>query len=100
MSSQELDQLTETGAYRVWRGGMGASTVRNWLNRAQPANPSEREEWTQDVLAAARLKHPHLAETLEVGTHDGWPFLIAARNGGCHGVLLSQAARAATRSLW
>ena len=39
MSSQEIDQLTETGAYRVWRGGMGASTVRNWLNRAQPANP-------------------------------------------------------------
>lgn len=50
--------------------------------RAQPANVAEREEWSQDVLSAARLKHPHLAEALEVGTHDGWPFLIAARNGG------------------
>ncbi len=39
MSSQELDQLSETGAFRVWRGSMGASTARNWLNRAQPANP-------------------------------------------------------------
>jgi hypothetical protein len=39
MSSHEPDQLTETGAFRVWRGGLGASAVRNWLNRAQPANP-------------------------------------------------------------
>ncbi|MDI1348190.1 HDOD domain-containing protein [Aquabacterium sp.] len=50
--------------------------------RAQPANVAEREEWTQDVLSAARLKHPHLAEALEVGSHDGWPFLTVARQGG------------------
>ena len=29
--------------------------------RAQPDNVTEREERTQDVLSAARLKHPHLA---------------------------------------
>jgi len=50
--------------------------------RAQPANAGEREEWTQDVLSAARLKHPHLAEALEVGSHDGWPFLTVSRDGG------------------
>lgn len=50
--------------------------------RVQPANDREREEWTQDVLASARLKHPRLCETLEVGSHDGWPFVTCARNGG------------------
>lgn len=50
--------------------------------RAQPAHATEREDWTQDVLAAARLKHPCLAEALEVGSQDGWPFVIAARQDG------------------
>ncbi len=50
--------------------------------RAQPSSQAEREEWIQDVLSAARLKHPRLAEVLEVGSHDGWPFLTAARQGG------------------
>ncbi len=39
MSVREFDQLTETGAYRVWRGGVGAASARHWLNRTQPANP-------------------------------------------------------------
>lgn len=50
--------------------------------RAQPVNQGERDEWTQDVLSAARLKHPRLTEVLEVGSHDGWPFLTAPREGG------------------
>lgn len=47
--------------------------------RAQPANNAERDSWTQDVLAGARLKHPRLAEVLEVGAHDAWPFVSYAR---------------------
>ena len=50
--------------------------------RAQPAHQAERDDWTQDVLSAARLKHPRLSEVLEVGSHDGWPFLVASRDGG------------------
>lgn len=50
--------------------------------RVRPAHDREREEWTQDVLVSSRLKHPRLSETLEVGNHDGWPFVTCARNGG------------------
>lgn len=50
--------------------------------RAQPAHSKERDDWTQDVLSAARLKHPRLAEVLEVGVHEGWPFLSCSRQGG------------------
>lgn len=50
--------------------------------RVQPGNDREREEWTQDVQACARLKHPRLCETLDIGSHDGWPFVTCARHGG------------------
>ncbi len=50
--------------------------------RAQPASQAERDAWTQDVLSAARLKHPRITESLDVGSHDGWPFLSATRDGG------------------
>lgn len=33
----------------------------------------------QDVQMGARLKHPHLAQVLEVGVHEGWPFVILER---------------------
>lgn len=47
--------------------------------RAQPQNEREQDAWTQEVLAGARLKHPRLAEVLEVSSHDGWPFVSCAR---------------------
>ncbi len=50
--------------------------------RAQPPSPRQQDAWTQDVLAAARLKHPRLAEVLEVGNQDGWPFASCLR-GNC-----------------
>ena len=43
--------------------------------RGQPHSHAERDNWTQDVLAAARLEHPRLAGVREVGSHDGWPFV-------------------------
>lgn len=43
--------------------------------RGQPHSNAERDNWTQDVLAAARLEHPRLAGVREVGSHDGWPFV-------------------------
>jgi HD-like signal output (HDOD) protein len=47
--------------------------------RAQPQNDKERDAWTQEVQAGARLKHPCLAEVLEISSHDGWPFVSYAR---------------------
>lgn len=49
--------------------------------RAQPHGNAEKDAWTQDVLAAVRLKHPQLAEALEVGSQEGWPFVTYARQG-------------------
>jgi serine/threonine protein kinase len=47
--------------------------------RAQPQNDAERDVWTQEVMSGARLKHPRLAEVLEVGAHDAWPFVTYPR---------------------
>lgn len=47
--------------------------------RAQPQGDAEVDAWAQDVRIAARLKHPCLSEVLEVGSHDGWPFISHAR---------------------
>lgn len=47
--------------------------------RAQPSNASERDAWTQEVLGAARLKHPRLADMLETGSHEAWPFVSYMR---------------------
>jgi HD-like signal output (HDOD) protein len=47
--------------------------------RAQPRGVSERDAWAQDVKSAGRLKHPRLAEVLEIGEHEGWPFVSYAR---------------------
>ncbi len=49
--------------------------------RALPTTNSERDAWTQDVLSATRLKHPRLAEVIEIGVHEGWPFVACQRNG-------------------
>lgn len=49
MSEHKVDELTATGSHRAWVGETGSSVVRagnpardvqrNWLERAQPANP-------------------------------------------------------------
>lgn len=50
--------------------------------RAQPADAKEKEAWTQAVQGAGRLKHPRLAEVLEIGMQDGWPFASCVRGSG------------------
>lgn len=47
--------------------------------RALPQSVQERDAWTQDVLSGSRLKHPRLAGVLEMGTHEGWPFVSYER---------------------
>lgn len=47
--------------------------------RVQPRSGQERDTWMQEVLSGARLKHPQLAEAMEVSSHDGWPFVSYAR---------------------
>ena len=50
--------------------------------RGRPADAAERDIWAQDALAASRLNHPRLRPVLEIGSHDGWPFMTCERRGG------------------
>lgn len=74
-------QLGRSLASSIWLAvdGRQKQEVMLCVPRAQPSSEAERELWSQDVQAGARLKHPRLLEVLEVGLHEGWPFLIAPR---------------------
>jgi len=50
--------------------------------RVQPASPAERLRWGEDTQQSSRLNHPRLAEVLEQGNHEGWPFVTCVRGGG------------------
>lgn len=45
------------------------------LPRVVPAGEVHADRWLQRVRKAARLDHPRLAPVLEVGVHDGWPYV-------------------------
>lgn len=49
--------------------------------RAQPKSEQEKDGWSQEVLAASRLKHPRLAQVLDIGIHEGWPYAAYERGG-------------------
>ncbi len=49
--------------------------------RSAPTEPADREAWTQEVRAAARLQHPRLAEVLDINVQDAWPYAVVLREG-------------------
>jgi HD-like signal output (HDOD) protein len=49
--------------------------------RAAPTQPPDRDAWVQEVKSAARLKHPRLAEVLDIGVQDTWPYALVLREG-------------------
>ena len=51
------------------------------LPRAQPANAEALQRWDRAVRRASRLKHPNLAEVLELGNCEGWPFVLYDAEG-------------------
>lgn len=53
----------------------GAAAVALVLPRTQPGGADALEAWAQPVRKGARLNHPRLAPALEIGVHDGWPFV-------------------------
>ncbi len=46
------------------------------MPRASPLDATHAERWLQRVRRAARLDHPRLAPALEVGVHEGWPYVV------------------------
>ncbi len=75
-----LGRSLASSAWLAWDARLGQE-VMLCVPRAQPHNAAEKDGWTQDGLATARLKHPRLAEVLEVGAHEAWPFVTCARQG-------------------
>jgi eukaryotic-like serine/threonine-protein kinase len=51
------------------------------LPRAQPADADTLQRWDQSVRRASRLKHPNLAEALEIGVCEHWPFVLYDAEG-------------------
>ena len=52
-----------------------------WLAmpRTRPAHPAALEHWRQTARRVARTDHPGLAQVVEVGEHEQWPFLTYDR---------------------
>jgi non-specific serine/threonine protein kinase len=51
------------------------------LPRAQPVDADALQRWDRAARRASRLKHPNLAELLEMGVCEGWPFLLYDAEG-------------------
>ena len=69
-----LGKSERTTAWRVEdpRSGQELLLV---LPRAQPADAAARERWQAAMQRASRLNHPRLAAVVEIGVHEGWPYV-------------------------
>ena len=45
------------------------------LPRMAGRDANSTEQWMQAARRAGRLNHPHLAQAVEIGAHEGWPFV-------------------------
>lgn len=45
------------------------------LPRNMPADEIGLERWMQRARHATRLDHPHLARAVDIGQHEGWPYV-------------------------
>lgn len=57
------------------------------LPRVQPADAVALMHWQRTAAFAARLDHPHLVVSAEVGVRDHWPFIAVDR---AHGSTLAE----------
>ena len=60
------------------------SSQQEWvltLPRVQPADPAALEQWLLQARQGARLEHPHLATSVEIGVQEHWPYLAVDRAG-------------------
>lgn len=59
-----------------------AQDVMITLPRVQPVDKPALDAWQRDVGMAARLRHPHLAGTADIGVQDHWPYAVVDRVDG------------------
>jgi eukaryotic-like serine/threonine-protein kinase len=58
------------------------SDVMLTVPRVQPVDALALDLWAREAKRASRLQHPHLAEVLEIGLQDNWPFIVVDRHQG------------------
>ncbi len=69
-----LGKSVLTMAWQVSDPRVGQELVL-MLPRVVPQGEDGLERWLQRARNAARLDHPHLAQAVELGAHDGWPYV-------------------------
>lgn len=69
--------LGKSARSMAWQVGdpRGGDDLVLLLPRNMPADEAGLERWMQRTRKAARLDHPHLAVPVDIGVHDGWPFV-------------------------
>ncbi|MFT3816293.1 MAG: HDOD domain-containing protein [Rubrivivax sp.] len=69
-----LGKSARTMAWQVSDPRVGQELVL-LLPRVVPQDEDGLERWLQRARKAARLDHPQLAQAVELGAHDGWPYI-------------------------
>ncbi|MCA0244414.1 MAG: HDOD domain-containing protein [Proteobacteria bacterium] len=69
-----LGKSVRTMAWQVTDTRLGQELVL-MLPRLVPQGADGLERWLQRARKAARLNHPQLAPAVELGAHDGWPYV-------------------------
>jgi len=62
--------------YRAERVKLGRVVAVKVLHDQLPNELSSRQRFEIEAMAMAKLEHPHCAAVLDVGTHDGRPFVV------------------------
>ena len=81
---QLLRLLAKSARTLLWLVSDGRSNQELVLAmpRSQPANAAALQRWLDNAQRCARIDHPGLAQVIEVGEHERWPFVVYDRNGG------------------
>lgn len=75
---QLLGKSTASNTWLAFDPNVGTEVLL-CVPRVQPAAGDALDHWTQEVVAASRLRHPRLPLVLDVGIHEGWPFVVHER---------------------
>ncbi|MBL9020301.1 MAG: protein kinase [Myxococcales bacterium] len=62
--------------YRAERLKLGKIVAVKVLHDELPNELSSRKRFELEAMAMAKLEHPHCAAVLDVGTHDGKPYVV------------------------
>ncbi|MBA3538187.1 MAG: serine/threonine protein kinase, partial [Deltaproteobacteria bacterium] len=62
--------------YRAERVKLGRIVAIKLMHDSLPSELSSRQRFEIEAMAMAKLEHPHCAAVLDVGLHDGKPFVV------------------------